>query len=125
VKITFFSFHYQVPLNSELKGVLKIPDLLTLGAMKGFLLGKEKSSKWKDYVDLYFILKFHYSFVEVSNKAKEIFKEEFIEKQFIAQLGYFNGINYSEDVVYLTPNPPTEAEVKSFLTEISISGLDD
>lgn len=76
-------------------------------------------------MDLYFILKFHYSFVEVSNKAKEIFKEEFIEKQFIAQLGYFNGINYSEDVVYLTPNPPTEAEVKSFLTDISISGLDD
>ena len=33
VKITFFSFPYQVPLNSELKGYLKIPDLLTLGAM--------------------------------------------------------------------------------------------
>ncbi|WP_395044257.1 nucleotidyl transferase AbiEii/AbiGii toxin family protein [Flavobacterium sp.] len=122
VKITFFSFPYQVPLNSELKGVLKMPDLLTLAAMKAFALGRR--SKWKDYLDLYFILKYHYSFIEISIKAKEIFKEEFIEKQFIAQLGYFNGINYSEDVVYLTPNPPTEAEVKSFLTEISISGLE-
>jgi hypothetical protein len=123
VKITFFSFPYQVPLNSELKGYLKMPDLLTLGAMKAFALGRR--SKWKDYVDLYFILKSHYSFVEISKKAKEIFKDEFIEKQFIAQLGYFKGISYSEEVVYLIPNPPTEDEIKNFLSDISLSGLED
>ena len=123
VKITFFSFPYQVPLNSELKGYLKMPDLLTLGAMKAFALGRR--SKWKDYVDLYFILKSHYSFVEISKKGKEIFKDEFIEKQFIAQLGYFKGISYSEEVVYLIQNPPTEDEIKKFLSDISISGLGD
>lgn len=123
VKITFFSFPYSVPLNSELKGILKMPDLLTLAAMKAFALGRR--SKWKDYVDLYFILKFHYSFKEVATKAKAVFKEEFIEKQFIAQLGYFKGINYSEDVVFLIPNPPSEDEVKTFLSEISLSGLVD
>jgi hypothetical protein len=122
VKITFFSFPYPVPLHSELKGVLKMPDLLTLSAMKAFALGRR--SKWKDYVDLYFILKFHFPFTAIAQKAKEIFKDEFIEKQFIAQLGYFKGINYDEEVVYLIPNPPTEAEVQEFLTEISISGLD-
>jgi Nucleotidyl transferase AbiEii toxin, Type IV TA system len=123
VKITFFSFPYHVPINSELKGFLKMPDLLTLGAMKAFALGRR--SKWKDYLDLYFILKFHYSFQEIASKAKEIFKEEFIEKQFIAQLGYFKGINYSEEVTFLIPNPPTEEEVKSFLMEVSLSGLED
>ena len=123
VKITFFSFPYKVPVNSKLKDFLKMPDLLTLGAMKAFALGRR--SKWKDYLDLYFILKFHYSFKVVAIKAKEIFKDEFIEKQFIAQLGYFKGINHDEEVVFLIPNPPSEDEVKSFLTEISISGLDD
>ena len=123
VKITFFSFPYHVPLNSELKGFLKMPDLLTLGAMKAFALGRR--SKWKDYLDLYFILKFHYSFKEVAAKAKEIFKEEFIEKQFIAQLGYFKGINYSEEVTFLIPNPPSDEEVKKFLSDISLSGLED
>ncbi len=123
VKITFFSFPYQVPLNSDVKGFLKMPDLLTLGAMKAFALGRR--AKWKDYLDLYFILKFHYSFKDVANKAKEIFKEEFIEKQFIAQLGYFAGINYAEEVTFLIPNPPTEEEVKSFLTDISLSGLEE
>lgn len=123
VKITFFSFPYKVPVNSVLQGVIKMPDLLTLAAMKAFALGRR--SKWKDYLDLYFILKFHFSFIEVSTKAKEIFKEEFIEKQFIAQLGYFKGINYSEDVVFLIPNPPSEDEVKTFLSDISLSGLVD
>jgi Nucleotidyl transferase AbiEii toxin, Type IV TA system len=123
VKITFFSFPYQVPINSELKGFLKMADLLTLGAMKAFALGRR--SKWKDYLDLYFILKFHYSFKEVAKKAKEIFKDEFIEKQFIAQLGYFKGINYDEEVTFLIPNPPSEDEVKVFLTGISLSGLED
>ena len=123
VKITSFSFPYQIPLHSELKGYLKMPNLLTLGAMKAFTLGRR--SKWKDYVDLYFILKFHYNFKEVASKAKEIFKDEFIEKQFIAQLGYFKGINYDEEVTFLIPNPPTEEEIKKFLTEISLSGLED
>ncbi len=121
VKITFFSFPYPVPLNSELKGFLKMPDLLTLAAMKAFALGRR--SKWKDYIDLYFILKDHFTLKEISDKATEIFKEQFITKQFIAQLGYFKGINYSEEVTYLIPNPPTEQEVQDFLINVSIEGL--
>jgi len=32
-----------------------MPDLLTLAAMKAFALGRR--SKWKDYVDLYYLIK--------------------------------------------------------------------
>jgi hypothetical protein len=122
VKFTFFSFPHKVPVNSEIKGVIKMPDLLTLAAMKAFALGRR--AKWKDYLDLYFVLKYHYSFQDITEKANEIFGEMFSEKLFKMQLGYFKGINYDEEVVYLIPNPPTEAEVQEFLTEISISGLD-
>ena len=122
VKITFFSFPYNVPINSELKGIIKMPDLLTLGAMKAFALGRR--AKYKDYVDLYFIIKFHYSVKEISEKATSIFKEQFIEKQFIAQLGYFKGINYDEEVIFLIPNPPTETEVQEFLINVSIEELE-
>jgi len=123
VKITFFSFPYKVPINSELQGIIKMPDLLTLAAMKAFALGRR--AKWKDYVDLYFIIKYHYSVQEISVKAKLIFKEFFIEKQFIAQLGYFKGINYSEEITFLIPNPPTETEVQEFLINVSISELEN
>lgn len=122
VKITFFSFPYKVPVTCELNKALKFPDLLTLAAMKAFALGRR--AKWKDYVDLYFILKFHFTLKEVSQKANEIFKDEFIEKQFIAQLGYFSGINYAEEVTFLIPNPPTEQEIQAFLIDVSVSGLE-
>lgn len=51
-------------------------------------------------------------------------RAEFIEKQFIAQLGYFKGINYEEEVTYLIPNPLSGQEIQTFLIEVSISGLE-
>ena len=122
VKITFFQFPYEIPLDSKFENYLKMPDLLTLAAMKAFALGRR--TKWKDYVDLYFILKFHFTLKEVANKAKQIFKNEFIEKQFVAQLGYFKGINYDEEVTYLIENPPSEKEVQDFLINVSIEGIE-
>jgi len=121
VKITFFSFPYQIPCDCILENHLKMPDLLSLAAMKAFALGRR--AKWKDYVDLYFIIKYHFSIKEISKKATELFKDEFIPKQFIAQLGYFKGINYDEEVTYLIPNPPSEEEIQSFLINVSIEGL--
>jgi hypothetical protein len=99
-----------------------MPDLLTLAAMKAFALGRR--AKWKDYVDLYFILKNYYSLAEISGKANELFGEMFSEKLFKMQLGYFKGISYEEEVTYLIPNPPSENEIEAFLTAISIEELD-
>ena len=123
VKFTFFSFPHKVPTNSEIKGIIKMPDLLTLAAMKAFALGRR--AKWKNYVDLYFILKDFHSLNEISQKAKELFGEMFSDKLFKMQLSYFNGISYEEAVTYVIPNPPTEEEIKLFLTDISISGLSE
>ena len=121
VKFTFFSFPHKIPTNSEIKGVIKMPDLLTLAAMKAFALGRR--AKWKDYVDLYFILKDFYSFNEISDLATLLFGEQFSEKLFKMQLAYFKGINYDEEVTYLIPNPPTEQEIQYFLIDVSIEGL--
>ncbi len=122
VKFTFFSFPHKIPVDSGIKGIIKMPDLLTLAAMKAFALGRR--AKWKDYLDLYFILKDFYSFQEIANKAIELFGEMFSEKLFKMQLGYFKGINYDEEVTFLIPNPPTEAEVQEFLIDVSIEGLE-
>jgi hypothetical protein len=121
VKMTFFQFPYEIPKNSELKGIIKMPDLLTLAAMKAFALGRR--AKWKDYVDLYFILKYHFSAKKIAEETEKLFKEQFAKKQFLAQLGYFENINYDEEVNFLIPNPPTEQEIKDFLVEASLSDL--
>jgi hypothetical protein len=123
VKFTFFSFPHKIPTNTEMKGVIKMPNLLTLAAMEAFAMGRR--AKWKDYVYLYFILKDHYSLKEIYTKANELFGEMFSEKLFKMQLGYFKGINYSEEVTYLIPNPPTETEIQTFLKDVSISELED
>lgn len=86
--------------------------------MKAFALGRR--AKWKDYVDLYFILKDYFSITQIADKANIVFGELFIEKQFRAQLSYFVDVNYSEKVTYLIPNPPTDAEIKAFLTDASL-----
>jgi len=121
VKFTFFQFPHKIPTTSEIKGTIKMPDLLTLGAMKAFALGRR--AKWKDYVDLYFILKDYYSFQQVADVASQLFGEQFSEKLFKMQLGYFKGVNYDEEVTYLIPNPPSEQEVQDFLIDVSVEGL--
>jgi len=52
VKFTFFEYPYPVESPIDFNKILRMPDLLTLAAMKAFALGRR--SKWKDYIDLYF-----------------------------------------------------------------------
>ena len=63
VKITFFQYPFKMKTNVVFQGI-KMPNLLHLAAMKAYAMGKR--AKWKDYVDLYFILKDHHSFEEIS-----------------------------------------------------------
>ncbi len=54
VKVTFFHYPHKINFSKKIDDAIKIPDLLTLAAMKAYALGMR--SKWKDYVDLYFII---------------------------------------------------------------------
>jgi len=118
VKCTFFSFPYPVKASVQINRFVKMPDLLTLAAMKAFALGRR--AKWKDYVDLYFILNKYHSFDEICAKAEGIFKDEFSHKLFRMQLGFFGQMDYSESVEYLIPNPPSDEEIRQFLIQESI-----
>jgi hypothetical protein len=118
VKITFFYFPFAVKATIDFEEVIKIPDLLTLAAMKAYALGRR--AKWKDYVDLYFLLRDHFSVEEIGTKALEIFEGNFNTKLFREQLCYFDYINYDEAVEYLISNPPSDDEVKRFLIEKAI-----
>ena len=82
--------------------------------MKAFALGRR--AKWKDYVDLFFILKNHYSVEQISRRACKIYDQMFSEKLFRAQLSYFEDIDYFESIEYLVPAVPEE-EIKAFLID--------
>ena len=117
VKITFFHYPFPIERSMALDDVIQLPDLLTLGAMKAFALGRR--AKWKDYVDLYFIFQ-AYSFKELIEKTSIIFKQEFNEKLFRTQLGYFDDIDHSEAVEYMPGHEIADDTVKQFLQSVSV-----
>lgn len=119
VKMTFYDFPYKIKASEFLDKKIRLPDLLTLAAMKAFALGNR--GKWKDYVDLYFILKNYYSLEEISKKGEEVFGGEFNGRIFREALGYFKDINYSEKVAYMkgfaVPDRVIEKELIKFSLE--------
>jgi len=118
VKLTFFHFNFPIKPSNKFIPEIKMPDLLTLGAMKAFALGGR--NKWKDYVDLYFILKDHFTFDEIATKAEELFFDSYFNRKlFKGQIAYFADIDYSEQVDYLPGFEVSEEEVKSFLIDIA------
>ena len=93
-----------------------MPELIDLAAMKAFALGGR--AKWKDYVDMYFLLKDHFSIKEIEQRAEELFHTAFNAKLFRQQLTYYKDIDYSEAVNFLKEDPGIE-EIKRFLTDVA------
>ena len=121
VKLTFFQFPFPIEANNYHQSYFRIPDLLTLAAMKAFALGGR--GKWKDYVDLFFLLKNHFTIEEICNKAKELFTGVFNPLLFNKQLCYFDDISFEEQVEFMPRFEVDEKEVKDFLTDAALTGF--
>lgn len=119
---TAIALHLGHRRSVEYKPVISMPTLLSLAAMKAFALGRR--SKWKDYVDLWFILKHHFSVKEISEEANQLFPGQFSEKLFRGQLSFHKDIDFSEPVEFMGM-PVPEEEIKAFLIEQAIGFLDD
>jgi len=120
VKFTFFQYPFKINATEKLDDIIRLPSLLELAAMKAYALGRR--SKWKDYVDLYFILKGHYSIKQISDHSIEIYGQLFSEKLFRAQLSFFDDIDFSEPIEYIG-EPIPEETIKDFLIEKAIDFL--
>jgi hypothetical protein len=118
VKITFLHYPFKIKFSRNFENIIKLPDLLTLSAMKAYALGRR--AKWKDYVDLYFIMKYYRGIKKVIKKAKNIFGNEFNEKMFRAELAYFKDIDFSEKIIYLKGFKTKDEEIKRALINFSL-----
>ena len=116
VKITFFQYPFHIEANNDFEKTIRIPELLDLAAMKAYALGRR--SKWKDYVDLFFLLRDKFSLQQIIDRAVLIFGDLFSDKLFRSQLSYFDDIDYSEEVDYLV-DQPSDTEIKSFLIDLA------
>ncbi len=119
VKFTFFYYPFKIIFSKKFEDIIKIPDLLTLSAMKAYALGRR--AKWKDYIDLYFVTKNFYSIDKIIKKTKQIFKSEFNQKMLRTQLAYFKDIDYSEKVIYTKGFKVENEIIRKELIKISLS----
>lgn len=119
VKFMFFHYPFDVDYSENFENVLRLPTLLTLAAMKAFAIGQR--NKWKDYVDMYFILRDHYGVEEISAHAHALFGDRFNGRMFRNQLSYFDDINYSEPVTFKPGFEVPDDKIKRALEEYSLS----
>lgn len=123
VKVTFFQYPFPVEPTIKFETYFRMPSLLQLAAMKAYALGRR--SKWKDYVDLYFLLCDHFTIADITVCAIKLFGELFSEKMFRSQLCYFDDIDYTEAVDWLISDPPSDDVIKQTLTEIAVQGVEE
>ena len=121
VKMTFFSYPYPVEHPVVLDKIISMPSLLSLAAMKAFALGRR--AKWKDYVDLYFLVKKQFSIGEICQETFRLFGDGFSDRLFRGQLAYHADIDYSEKVDYMPGHEVEDEVVRAFLIDKALDGV--
>lgn len=117
VKITWYAYPFNIPRNKTVKtDFIYIPKPLFLAAMK--IDAFNGRWKWKDYVDMYFLIK-NFWLSDILEYTNEVFHGRINLKLFASQLSYFDDISYKEQVEYMPWFETSEQEIKSFLIQAS------
>lgn len=116
VKVTFFSYPFDIHPSVAFDDIIHMPELLDLAAMKAYALGGR--GKWKDYVDLYYLLKEHFSIHDIEGRAQVLYSTVFNEKLFREQLSYFKDIDFSEEIDFID-EPISRETIQGFLTDVA------
>jgi len=91
-KITFleYPFPIKLPLHKFSRDIL-LADILEIAAMKAYALGRRAT--YKDYVDIYFVIKHGYVLDEIIDLAREKYGDKFDPKLFMEQLIYLEDVS--------------------------------
>src|SRR3989344_3653211 len=112
-KITFL--YYPFPLLYPLvewEGI-KLASIQEIAAMKAYTIGRRGT--FKDYVDLYFLLKSGTTINGIITDAEKKYKDAFNARLLLEQLVYFDEITDTE-IIFLK-EPILKKEIENFFTE--------
>lgn len=111
VQVSFIKYPFTVYSKSNMWKGIKIITPEIIGAMKAYTLGRRAT--FKDYVDLYFILKLDIAtlsnIVKLSNK---IFGSAFNDRLFLEQLVYLEDV--SEEKINFLKTPVSKKEIEDY-----------
>ena len=115
VNITFFNDDYKQLFEPVPNDYFDLMDIRDIASNKAFTVGRRP--KWRDYVDIYFILKNnHLTMPELISIANKKFGNGFSEKLFIEQLTYWGDIT-DFDIKYLRDEIDTKTVQDFLMTE--------
>lgn len=111
IKVTFFCYPFR-PLYKIIKTPsISIFDWKDIAVDKAYTLGRRPI--WRDYVDLFFIIKKGHNLERIISDAQKKFQGLFSEKLFLGQLIYFNDLE--EIKIDFLEKSFQSQEVKEFL----------
>jgi len=117
VRVTFYQYPFNIKSSVIFNDhIFRMPNVLDIATMKAYALGRR--AKWKDYVDMYYIFNYHESIERVIARSQEIYGSLFSEKLFRQQLSYFQDIDSSEKVDFISKDIPDQ-QIQDFLIDIS------
>lgn len=115
VYVTFFRDDYSSLFKPIKTDTIYLMDIRDIATNKAFTIGRRP--KWRDHVDIYFLIKSKYlNLEEIMKLAKQKFGLGFSEKLFLEQLTYWSDIE-DYGVKYLKDNIEPETIKKLLLSE--------
>jgi hypothetical protein len=119
IKVAFLHYPFPVKHLLKIRYSLHVAPLLSIAAMKAYAL--ERNARWKNYVDLYYIIKHFFSIEEIAAEAQIMYGQLFSEKLFREQLAYHADINYTEKINFTENFSADPEEIKTFLIDKSLT----
>ncbi len=118
VKVSFIYFPFKRKYKpANIIDFVRLSSYKDIASDKAYAIGRRP--EYRDYVDLFFILKEGFTLKKIIDDSKEKFSAEFSEKLFLSQLIYFEDIK--DFTIEFINNPLSIEEIKSFFKNI-VSG---
>lgn len=118
IKVTFlhYPFGYAFPIR-KLENSLQLFSVKDIAIKKAYTIGRR--GEYRDYFDLYAILKNEYmSLEELIKETKNIYKSIFEEKMFLEQLVYFKDLQNFDIQSIGGSQLPTHQEVEEYFNNL-------
>ncbi|HCM82548.1 MAG: hypothetical protein UV63_C0016G0004 [Microgenomates group bacterium GW2011_GWC1_43_11] len=92
IEMTFIWFEQKLLDSAIPTSSLPLASIRDIAANKAHTVGRR--ALWRDYVDIFWILKYKYlTLSDIIDSAKRKYGIEFVETQFLEQLGYFSDVS--------------------------------
>lgn len=121
IRVSFIHFPFK-PLHKVIEAApIPIFDVRDLASDKAYTVGRR--GEYRDYVDLFFLLKKGLKLEKIIEEAQERFKGAFSEKLFLEQLAYFGDLE--DFTVEFVGEKRSPEEILSFLKKITTEYTED